>query len=338
MQTIKHMPRTILMALAIAFFLSACSKPEQSSSHLGDAKLMVNSEGHELLALTSDGKLLLKSAFQSTTIYTGISANWVSTVLETDSSVIVAAASFDDHRMRIYRVNTLTHESKLLSVVGEGQLIDPALVKVKDKWLLALTRIVGKANAGKGEDPGEYSILLFQSEDLLHWKSTGTILQRQKNLEDGRLFYSENLARLFFFFEEEEYDKGPSSLKLIETSDLGLHWENETVLVSDGADNEPAGITEINDKLYFFYSSDKEHLGKSYGGAKAYFGIVNDSLSGQSSVLFEQPSPILLIDVVRYGEKIYAAAIKDYSTDPSLYVMFGSGWPNQSKMQMLPQN
>ncbi|GAG05869.1 unnamed protein product [marine sediment metagenome] len=244
-----------------------------------------------------------------------------------NGNIIVIASSGIDKRIRIYKIDPLQMSWELLSVLGNAEMlkIDPAIEKVKDKWFITITSIEGTAN---NPDPnmenGTYNVEIYSSGNLIDWERLSTIISRKSNIEDSRLYYSNRLNKFLFLFEQEDYDKGPSSLKMIESGDMGETWTNEQFVLKAIADSEPAGMFEIGGSLYVFFSSDIDNPGKSYEGGNAFYLYSKNGLNSWSSInKVELGDSILLIDVIMAGNKMYFAAFRNYLTSRQMMLFNG---------------
>jgi len=183
----------------------------------------------------------------------------------------------------------------------------------------------GTAN---NQDPnvenGTCDVKIYSSDNLVDWKQLSTVISRKSNIEDGRLYYSNRLNKLLFLFEQEDYDKKPSSLKVIESGDMGKTWTNERFILEPIADSEPAGMFEIGCSTHVFFSSDINNPGQSYEGGNAFYVYSKNGLSSWSSPnTIELGDNILLIDVIMASDKIYFAAFKNYLTNRQMMLFNG---------------
>jgi hypothetical protein len=251
-----------------------------------------------------------------------ISSDWIAAMAVAPRQVLVSTASFNDKRIRLYRIDPSTWKSEPLAVIGgrKGFKIDPSLERVGNRYFMTYTTIKGTVNNDDPTKPnGHYRINFLESTDMSAWKQVGVVAERQKNLEDTRIHYSPATKRLYALFEDEEYDKGPSTIYLVESADWGRTWTKQRPIVS-GADDEPAGLVELNGSLMVFFSSDKNHPGKSYGGADAYFSSARAPFEIWDAPRAIALDPrILFIDAERDARGAFEfAAIQDYQADHKL--------------------
>ena len=107
----------------------------------------------------------------------------------------------------------LTSDAELMddqvAVTTDTLAIDPILVQIDDGYLLTNTEIDGTINNPSPDgDNGIYTVRLYHSDDLVNWEYMTDIISRKQNLEDGDIRYLD--GTLYYFFEMEDYDKGPS--------------------------------------------------------------------------------------------------------------------------------
>lgn len=231
--------------------------------HTGDAKLAANG----YLATSQESELELINTKTGKITKTGKNASWIDALLEENVLVV----SDRDDQTTIYHFDTETGaivSQKL--IIDDGSLhIDPSIVKKDNMYYLTSTRIEGTVNrSDPNEENGRYYIELYSSPDLEHWTYEHEILTRDYNLEDVELNCDDGVLRLIF--EQETVDKGPSSIRSIESTDNGASWGNERILIPQNADNEPASFAFTGEEYWLFYSSDYKNPGTSYEGASGY--------------------------------------------------------------------
>ena len=148
--------------------------------------------------------------------------------------------------------------------------IDPILFKKGDTWFLTHTWIEGTVNnpSPEGEN-GTYTVKLYRSEDLEEWEYVTDIISRKQNLEDGDIRCAGDT--LYYFFEMEQYDKGPSAVCVMTSEDNGETWNGPKELLPATADNEMAGCEPSDTGWRLYVSSDRSCVGESYQGASVYY-------------------------------------------------------------------
>ena len=157
-----------------------------------------------------------------------------------------------------------------IAVTTDTLAIDPILVKMEDGWLLTNTEIDGTINNPSPDgDNGIYSVQLYSSADLKTWEPLTTIISKKQNLEDGDIRYLD--GTLYYFFEMEDYDKGPSKICVMTSDDQGGSWSDPIVLLPNVADNEMASCEQTDYGWRLYVSSDYACVGESYQGASVYY-------------------------------------------------------------------
>ncbi|HBN57193.1 MAG TPA: hypothetical protein DD414_10495 [Lachnospiraceae bacterium] len=237
--------------------------------HNADAKFIgdhiITSVDEEIRILDLNGNL--------TAQYDGLLASWlyVQEGEEADGSAYRVAYSNHANETHILRL------SKDYELLGDQMVlktdvlaIDPILIKADDTWYLTHTKIDGTINnPAPGGDNGTYTVKLYRSENLKNWEYVTDILSRKKNIEDGDLRYTDGV--LHYFFEMEEYDKGPSAICVMTSADGGGTWEAPKELLPAVADNEMAACEPTEEGWRLYVSSDYACVGESYQGASVYY-------------------------------------------------------------------
>ncbi len=237
--------------------------------HNADAKFI----GDHIITSVDEGIRILDLKGNVTVQYDGLSASWlyVQEGEEADRSTYRVAYSNHKNETHILR---LSEDYEFLGdqmvLKTDALAIDPILIKADDTWYLTHTRIDGTINNPSPDgDNGTYTVKLFRSEDLRNWEYVTDILNRKKNLEDGDLKYVGGV--LHYFFEMEEYDKGPSAICVMTSSDDGKTWEAPKELLPALADNEMAVCEPVEEGWRLYVSSDYDCVGESYQGASVYY-------------------------------------------------------------------
>ena len=240
--------------------------------HNADAKFI----GDHIITSVDEGIRILDLEGKTVASYDGLAASWMY-VMEDD----VESRGPEDHWFVAY--SNHADETHILELTADFQLvedriavttdtlaIDPILVKMEDGWLLTNTEIDGTINNPSPDgDNGIYSVQLYSSEDLKTWEPQTTIISKKQNLEDGDIRYLD--GTLYYFFEMEDYDKGPSKICVMTSDDQGGSWSEPTVLLPNVADNEMASCEQTDYGWRLYVSSDYACVGESYQGASVYY-------------------------------------------------------------------
>lgn len=237
--------------------------------HNADAKFI----GDHIITSVDEGIRILDLNGNLTAQYDGLLASWlyVQEGEEADGSAYRVAYSNHANETHILRL------SKDYELLGDQMVlktdvlaIDPILIKADDTWYLTHTKIDGTINnPAPGGDNGTYTVKLYRSENLRNWEYVTDILSRKKNIEDGDLRYTDGV--LHYFFEMEEYDKGPSAICVMTSADGGGTWEAPKELLPAVADNEMAACEPTEEGWRLYVSSDYACVGESYQGASVYY-------------------------------------------------------------------
>lgn len=237
--------------------------------HNADAKFI----GDHIITSVDEGIRILDLNGSLTAQYDGLLASWlyVQEGEEADGSAYRVAYSNHANETHILRL------SKDYELLGDQMVlktdvlaIDPILIKADDTWYLTHTKINGTINnPAPGGDNGTYTVKLYRSENLKNWEYVTDILSRKKNIEDGDLRYTDGV--LHYFFEMEEYDKGPSAICVMTSADGGGTWEAPKELLPAVADNEMAACEPTEEGWRLYVSSDYACVGESYQGASVYY-------------------------------------------------------------------
>lgn len=292
--------------------------------HNADAKFLgehiLTSVGEEIRILDLEGNVRKQ--------YEGLSASWiyVQEMPETgdqDETWTGYAAAYSNHANETH-ILRLTEEEEILDdrvVLKTDQLaIDPILIRKEDGWLLTHTLIEGTIN---NPDPngknGTYTVKLYRSADLENWEYVTDIIRREKNLEDGDLRYADGI--LYYFFEMEEYDKGPSSICVMSSGDDGKSWGEPVELLPPVADNEMASCEQTESGWRLYVSSDYACVGESYQGASVYYAdYLPDFTPVDTYRLSAVPDnqAVRLYEVKEIGGELYFLFARNFLTDCDL--------------------
>ena len=283
---------------------------------MGDAKIMKNkvvsgTDGH-MIIFNFDGTVFRE--------YPDISLNWLY-VYEQENLV---AAGSGKNEIRLLVLNddwTVKTDIEINMEKSEGMLkIDPTIIKAGNNYILTYIDIAGRVNNEIPDaENGTYTVKCMRSEDCLHWTALTDIISCQNNLEDADMIYTAQ-GVLYYFFEKEQYDKGPSAIHVIASKDYGLTWGNEMELIPAAADNELASVYVLNDGYEMYYSSDRDSPGMSYEGAKIYKAVFDSSFALQHVDVVDanEDKGILLYDTKKMKDGWYCLYAQNYMTENNL--------------------
>lgn len=262
---------------ALALAVGQTGVPENGFTlpayHNADAKFL----GDRIITSVDEGIRILDIEGQQVAGYDGLSASWMYVMeddLEEDADEpdwVVAYSNHanETHILRISKENDQDFTDQTV-LTTDLLAIDPILVKMEDGWLLTHTTIEGTINNPDPDgDNGTYTVKLYRSENLTDWEFVTDVIRKKQNLEDGDIRYEDGV--LYYFFEMENYDKGPSKICVMTSADGGQSWSEPMVLVPDAGDNEMASCERTEDGWRLYVSSDVDHPGESYQGAQVYY-------------------------------------------------------------------
>lgn len=312
-----HNPVTIQVRLASPVSESSSAETakticEISEYSTGDAKLfqdkILANTGGKLSLFQTDGTLFHQ--------FSDIPANWVSPPQK--NIVIIGNFNCEIRLIEFSPEYSIIRNDLLFS--GGNLMIDPTLTQINGKWLLTFTEIEGNINNSDPASPnGIYTVHCYESYDSVSWTKLPDLISRQNNIEDGDLVVKDDI--LYYFFEQEEYDKGPSSIRVISSCDQGYTWENETELLPPDYDTELSSVFPSSNGWILYYSNDQKHPGESYNGAAAYTAALDSAfslLSVDLPVDLQEEGGILLYEVQKKNGKDYFLYAKNYLTDNHL--------------------
>lgn len=285
------------------------------SKHLwnGDAKFF-----NDYIITNVNGRLIiLNNKGHIEKSYSDIHANWLDTIEQ--ENLIVCSSS--DNKTNMIRLDSNLNLLSKTEIFSSDTLnVDPSIIKVKNTYYLTLTTIKGTVNnADKSKKNGTYTVKLYKSTDSIHWTFVTNIVSYPNNIEDVILYYHNKI--MYLVFEKETYDKGKSSILIIQSNDYGATWNSEKQLVPSSSDNEPAHFTITEQGPQLYYSSDIKHPGKSYEGASIYVNNYNFSmkkiLSHRKPKMNHNPGN-LLYDIHRKKGKLYYLFTQKYMTESNL--------------------
>lgn len=213
-----------------------------------------------------------------------IKVNWIDSIDE-DGLIIYGNAA---KQLGIARINQSVDSSYELisnSIITEGKnlLIDPTIIRVNNYYYITFTEVVGRVNNGTAfleseasKVNGEYILHMWRTRvdanlgDKNSWEEVSVIQDNYHNTEDIDIIYSND--HFTVFFEYEDYDKGCSAIKAIESLDSeGYKWGKPIELIPNDADHEMASVWDEGDGYTLWYSCDRDLVGKSYMAGKIYY-------------------------------------------------------------------
>ena len=289
----------------------------------GDSRLLVlNNQLYAIgthdgvLQFTDTGGVLKKTNPE-------IKAHWIGVdELSSDSFIVITASELDDH-LRISQVHpqtAITTELFQLPVPKDRLFIDPTIQKIGDAYYATYTEIEGAINNGDvSQTNGIYTIHLMRSEvtNPTVWKEISIVVRDQKNLEDGRLFASNNNQTIHFVYEQEVVDRGHSQHMMTQSIDGGNTWSTPMIILPPVADQELGAIIPEGNGFTEFYSSDFANGGSgSYEAARVYKATLNSTFTA-TQMNRDQLIPYtsaLLLDVIRWNDAEYYLLIHHYLT------------------------
>lgn len=240
--------------------------------------------------------------------YDGFKASWLYTYPE-EGMIVYSNHDNETHLMRLDENMELVSDEVILTT--ELLAIDPTICKVEDTYLVTYTTIEGTINNPDPEgDNGIYTLELFASKDLENWEHRCTVISEKKDIEDIDMLYENGF--LYCIYEKEDYDKGPSKICMKSSADQGITWSEETILIDNGGDNEPACVIREKEGFRLFYSSDVACKGESYNGASVYSALFDDDFR----LLGEADEKLSMKD--NYGIRLYEVQ----KSENALYLMY----------------
>ncbi|MBS6396895.1 MAG: hypothetical protein KH452_07055 [Clostridiales bacterium] len=287
--------------------------------HNADAKFL----GDQIITSVDEGICILDMDGQVVKTFDGLSASWLYVQEDTSGAdpgwaVVYSNHANETHVLRLSMENELLDDQ--VAVATDMLAIDPILIRTEDEWLLTHTAIEGTINnpSPDGEN-GTYTVKLYRSEDLTDWEYVTDIISRKQNLEDGDIRYLDGV--LYYFFEKEEYDKGPSAVCVMESSDGGESWSEPKELLPAVADNEMAGCEPTESGWRLYLSSDYACVGESYQGASAYYADFTgefEPVSMYRTVEMPDNHAVRLYEVKKEGGQTHFLFARNFLTDCDL--------------------
>lgn len=288
-----------LCAISLVLLLSACgNKAEEvnysipdysdvsvelyksdSTIHSSDAKFM-----NDYIIAGIDGSLTIMKLDRSIAAsFPEVSVNWIDS-LEEEGLIIYGNSSNQVGIAKVMEADSSYNlEANNIIYQCDNLCIDPTIIKVKDYYYITFTEIIGTVNNSTpfSEDDapdinGEYKLHMWRAKkdsDLGHsdsWEDIAVIQDNYHNTEDIDILYNDD--HFSVLFEYEDYDKGCSCLKVIESKDSeGREWNEPKELLTNDADHEMASIWNEGDYYTLWYSSDKKSVGDSYMAGHIYY-------------------------------------------------------------------
>lgn len=246
--------------------------------------------------------------------YEGLKASWMYAYPE-EGLVVYSNHDNETHLLKLDENMDMISDEVILT--SELLAIDPTICKVGDTYLVSHTTIEGTINNPdpNGEN-GIYSLELFASKDLKVWEHRTTIVTQKHDIEDIDMMYADN--KLHCFYEKENYDKGPSAICMRYSTDVGMTWSEEQILIENVADNEMACILPEYEGWRLYYSSDYECVGESYNGASAYYADFDaefKALSTYQKIDMHDNYSVRLYEIKELNDRLYFMFSHNYSTD-----------------------
>lgn len=246
--------------------------------------------------------------------YEGLKASWMYAYPE-EGLVVYSNHDNETHLLKMDENMDMISDEVILT--SELLAIDPTICKVEDTYLVTHTTIEGTINnPDPNGDNGVYSLELFTSKDLEHWEHRTTITSQKHDIEDIDMMYDSE--KLYCFYEKENYDKGPSAICMRYSTDVGMTWNEEQILIENVADNEMACILPEYEGWRLYYSSDYACVGESYNGASAYYADFDadfKELSIYQKVDMHDNQSVRLYEVKELNDRLYFMFSHNYSTD-----------------------
>ncbi len=323
-------PAVGILIAGLALFAGRSVQPENGFTlnqyHNADAKFI----GNHIITSVDEQIRILDLEGQEVRRFEGTQASWIY-VMEDDGGNEPAAESqitaADSYTVAYSNHSNETHILKLTSdaelmddqvaVTTDTLAIDPILVQIDDGYLLTNTEIDGTINNPSPDgDNGIYTVRLYHSDDLVNWEYMTDIISRKQNLEDGDIRYLD--GTLYYFFEMEDYDKGPSKICVMESADYGMTWSEPKTLLPNEADNEMASCEKTADGWRLYVSSDLACVGESYQGASVYYCDYTDEFEPVElyvkSAMPDNES-VRLYEVKEEDGKLYFLFARNFLTD-----------------------
>lgn len=305
----------LLSGLAFAFGRTGSEENGFTLSrfHNADAKFL----GDKIITSVEEGICILNLDGEIVRKLDGLSASWI---YAQDRERVVA---YSNHANETHILRLSENYEKLednTALITDTLAIDPIIVKAGEDWLLTHTTIDGTINNPEpGGDNGLYTVKLYRSQNLEDWEFVTDIISLRKNLEDGDIRYADGV--LYYFFEREEYDKGPSAICVTTSKDGGETWSEVKELLPAGADNEMAGCERTETGWRLYVSSDYACVGESYQGASVYYADYTPDFEPVRTYrrsAMPDNQAVRLYEVKEIGGQLYFLFARNFLTDCDL--------------------
>lgn len=278
---------------------------------------------HYIMTSVDEGILMLDFDGKTVKSYEGLKASWLYTYPE-EGLVVYSNHEKETHLLKLDENMDQISDEVILTT--ELLAIDPTICKVEDTYLVTHTTIEGTINNPDPEgENGIYSLELYASTDLKHWKHRATITSQSNDIEDIDMICDGNV--LHCIYEKEDYDKGPSKICRRYSQDAGYTWSDEQILIDNGGDNEPACLIREYDGWRLYYSSDWETPGSSYNGASAYSAFFDADFKHipeyDEKVDMKDNQGVRLYEVFQWDGKLYLMYAHNYLTDKDFVLRTG---------------
>ena len=312
-----------LLIGGMAFFVGETGKDEQGFTlpgyHNADAKFL----GDHVITSVDEGIQILDLSGNVVKQYEGLSASWLYPQEADDGKVWVVAYSNHNMETHVLKLKasedfSLLEDQKILTM--DKLAIDPVLLHDGDQWYLTHTLIGGTINNPDPEgDNGVYTVCLYRSEDLDKWEYVTDIISKKQNLEDGDLRTADGV--LYYFFEMEQYDKGPSAICMMSSADQGKTWSGPKELLPPTADQEMASCEQTEEGWRLYLSSDQDSPGASYQGASVYYADYTADFTPLGSLKrssMPENQSVRLYEVKEIQGQLYFLFARNFLTDCDL--------------------
>lgn len=288
--------------------LAVISSKKTGDSKLWKDKIISSTSGH-LILFDFNGSIVRE--------YLDLEADWIYPL---ENSDFIIGGNFNNEVFSF----SLDSDGNVLEyhniLTSDNVMIDPTVVQMDDTYLFTCTEIEGVVNnSNLNIENGTYTIHTYTSKDLKNWIYQSDIITCKKNLEDGDMLYQNGI--LYYIFEKEICDKGPSSINVISSMDKGLSWGQEKEILAADADYEPGICLPTKSGYVLYYSSDKKNPEKSYNGSSIYTIELDKNfniISSEIEIDLNDHQGMSLYDVAIENDRYYFLYCQDYLTDNNL--------------------
>lgn len=343
-----------LFAISLLFLFSACGSRDEDADptipdysnvsvelresdspvHSSDAKFM-----NDHIIAGVDGALTIMKIDRSIVAsFPDVSVNWIDS-LDDEELIIYGNSNNQIGIAKISETNdSYSLETNYTVYQCDNLCIDPTIIKVEDYYYITFTEIIGTVNNSTSFSEenaqrvnGEYKLHMWRAKidsDLGRsdsWEDIALIQDNYHNTEDIDILY--NNEHFSVLFEYEDYDKGCSCLKVIESKDSeGKEWNEPKLLLPNDADHEMASIWDEGDFYTLWYSCDKKSVGESYMAGQIYYAIYDKdwnliSKDNEITADYDNIGGVRLYEVTRIDGNLYFLYAKDYLKDNLLEVL-----------------